>query len=111
MHTMQIILNIRSGIEPTHLSSPMSGHQTTFHRLHMYINVHDIIRPSLYLAMYDPIKQVFRKTSRKTFRILHSSTIRKRRHKRQDPGPSPRPSPSCVNAPSVGLVIHFVVPH
>ena len=36
---MQMILNILSVIEPAHLSS---GHQSTFHRLYMLIDVHII---------------------------------------------------------------------
>jgi len=44
-------------------------------------------------------KQAFHKCFAKRCRILHTSSIRKRRHK----------DPSCVRAPSVGLII--VVPH
>jgi len=40
-------------------------------------------------------KQAFHKMLRKTVRILQTTRIRKRRHK----------DPSCVRAPSVGLVI------
>ena len=61
-----MILNILSGIEPAHLSS---DHQSTL--------------------------QETCNCCKKRCRILHTSRIRKRRHK----------DPSCVRAPSVRLVI------
>ena len=51
------------------------------------------------MRVHQLIVEWFKQAFRKMFRILHTSRIRKGRHK----------DPSCVSAPSVGLVI--VVPH